>query len=371
MTLEIDVEKRLGAFRIAARFCAGPGVTALFGRSGSGKTSLIQMIAGLERPDRGRIVVGGRVLFDHTERIDVPARRRRIGYVFQEGRLFPHLTVRQNLLYGRFFTPRGERFGALGTVVELLGIAALLDRRPAGLSGGEKQRVAIGRALLSSPRLLLMDEPLAALDEARKEEILPYVERLRDELGLPIVYVSHALDEVTRLASTLVLMAGGEVAAVGPIDELTSQLDLHPLLGRYEAGSVIEGRVRSVDEAYRLATVDFAGGHLRVPNLDLAPGSPVRVRIRARDVGLAIHPPEGMSFLNVLAGRVVDMRPIDAAEVEVRLQVGPTGIVARITRKAVDDLNITLGCTAQALVKSVTFDRHSLGRETSPPDGTP
>jgi molybdate transport system ATP-binding protein len=219
--LSVAVEHRLGDFILDAAFDSGGGLTALFGRSGSGKTSLVNAIAGLIRPAHGHVVVDGEVLTDTARGVFVPARRRHIGYVFQEGRLFPHLTVRQNLLYGRWFArSRGRRAGGhageVEQVVELLGIADLLGRRPANLSGGEKQRVAIGRALLAHPRLLIMDEPLASLDEARKTEILPYIERLRDEFGIPIVYVSHAIAEVTRLATTMVVMSEGRVAAVGP-----------------------------------------------------------------------------------------------------------------------------------------------------------
>src|ERR1700731_1515477 len=209
--LSVAVQHRLGDFRLDAAFESGGGLTALFGRSGSGKTSLVNAIAGLIRPSRGHIVVDGEVLTDTARGGFVPARRRHVGYVFQEGRLFPHLTVRQNLLYGHWFTPKGKRASDVGHVIELLGVGELLGRRPANLSGGEKQRVAIGRALLADPRLLVMDEPLASLDEERKTEILPYIERLRDEFAIPIVYVSHAIAEVTRLATTIVVMSEGRV----------------------------------------------------------------------------------------------------------------------------------------------------------------
>src|SRR5579875_3965665 len=208
--LEVEFTHILGGFTLDIAFSSGGGVTALFGRSGAGKTSVVHAIAGLLRPRRGRIAINGAVLVDTENRIFVPAHKRRIGYVFQEGRLFPHLTVRQNLLYGRWFTPAPRRYGRLEHVVELLGIEPLLDRRPGLLSGGEKQRVAIGRALLSSPQLLLMDEPLASLDEGRKSEILPYIERLRDETDVPIIYVSHSVPEVTQLATTLVVLSDGK-----------------------------------------------------------------------------------------------------------------------------------------------------------------
>src|SRR5215470_10102307 len=210
--LEVDVQHRLGAFTLDAHFRSGPGLTALFGRSGAGKTSVVNAIAGLIQPHQGRIVIDGSVVLDTERGICTPTHRRRIGYVFQEDRLFPHLTVRHNLLFGRWFAPGRERRSTrFDDIVDLLGIAALLDRRPAKLSGGEKQRVAIGRALLSSPRLLLMDEPLVALDEARKAEILPYLERLRDETKVPIIYVSHSIAEVARLANRVVVMRDGKV----------------------------------------------------------------------------------------------------------------------------------------------------------------
>src|SRR5881227_296381 len=258
--LSVAVQHRLGDFVLDASFESGAGLTALFGRSGSGKTSLVNAIAGLIRPERGRILVDGAVLTDTERGVFVPARRRRIGYVFQEGRLFPHLTVRQNLLYGRWFASRRGQAGEVEHVIDLLGISHLLDRRPAKLSGGEKQRAAIGRALLASPRLLLMDEPLASLDEARKAEILPYIERLRDESGLPIVYVSHSVPEVARLASTIVLVSEGSVAAVGPTAEIMQRLDLFPLTGRAEAGAIIEATVEAHDDTFALTMLRSRAG---------------------------------------------------------------------------------------------------------------
>lgn len=239
MTLEVAVERRLGSFRLEASFITEPGLTALFGPSGSGKTSLLRIVAGLDRPDRGRVAVGGRVLVDTERSVFIPSHRRRAGYVFQEPRLFPHLSVRQNLTFGRLFAPRAERRAHLSDVVDLLGIGHLLGRRPGGLSGGEKSRVAIGRALLSEPQLLLMDEPLASLDEARRLEILPYLERLRDHARMPILYVSHSVTEVARLADNLVVMQDGTVAAAGPAADMLERPDL----GGGPAGRV-SGRLR-------------------------------------------------------------------------------------------------------------------------------
>jgi molybdate transport system ATP-binding protein len=218
--LVLDVEKKLGALAIAARFQTAAGVTGVFGPSGAGKTTLVNMIAGLVAPDRGRIVLGEQVLFDSVARIDLPAHRRRIGYVFQEGRLFPHMSVAANLDYGRRMCRLAPDPAERARIVELLDIGHLAQRRPGKLSGGERQRVAVGRALLMRPRLLLLDEPLASLDVARKREILPYLERLRDEVGIPMVYVSHQADELRRIATSVVRLEAGRVAAVGGRDLL-------------------------------------------------------------------------------------------------------------------------------------------------------
>jgi molybdate transport system ATP-binding protein len=361
MSLEVAVERRLGAFAIDAAFAAGAGITALFGRSGSGKTSIVNMIGGLLRPDRGRIAVDGQVLFDGALRVDVPAHRRRVGYVFQEGRLFPHMTVRQNLLYGRRFAPRDARHADLDHVVGMLGLEALLPRRPGALSGGEKQRVAIGRALLAGPRLLLMDEPLASLDAPRKAEIMPYIERLRDELRTPIVYVSHAVDEVTRLATTMVVLSDGKVAAVGPPSEIMGRLDLRPLTGRWEAGAVLDARVASHDPVFELTELAVPGGALRVPSLDLPVGAAVRVRLRARDVAVALGRPNGLSIRNALAGRIAELKSEEGPFAELRIDLGGAFVLARLTRLAVAELGLAPGQEVLALIKSVALDRHSVG----------
>jgi molybdate transport system ATP-binding protein len=359
--LEVDVECQLGNFQLAARFESQAAVTALFGRSGAGKTSIVNGIAGLLRLARGRVAIGGRVLFDSSRRIDVPARRRRIGYVFQEARLFPHLSVRQNLQYGRRFTRPAERYVREDQVIELLEIEPLLTRRPGALSGGERQRVAIGRALLTSPQLLLMDEPLASLDAARKSDILRYVERLSTEMRVPIVYVSHSIEEVTRLSDTLVLISKGRVAAAGPVSEIMSRLDLQPLTGRYAAGAVIEARVDSHDEQFDLTRLKFVGGELCTPRIRLPSGAAVRVHVRARDVAIAVERPSGLSVQNVLAGKLVEISREPGAFAEVKLDVGGTPLLARVTRRAADELRLIPGMQVFALIKSVALDRHSLG----------
>jgi molybdate transport system ATP-binding protein len=359
--LEVEIKHRLGGFALDVGFASGAGLTALFGRSGAGKTSVVNIIAGLIRPERGRVVVDGNVLLDTARGIFVPMHRRRIGYIFQEGRLFPHLTVRQNLLYGRWFSRRGARQATIGEVGALLGIEHLLDRRPGALSGGEKQRVAIGRALLANPRLLLMDEPLAALDTPRKDEILPYIEKLRDEAGIPIVYVSHAIAEVTRLATTMVLMSEGKVDAVGPVTELMGRLDLYPRTGRFEAGAVIETRVAGHDSVYGLTHLSCAAGEIRVPRLDLPEGAAVRVRIRARDVIVATTLPTGLSALNALPGHVAEIGGDLGPVRDLRIAIAGGSVLARVTYRSLSELDLTPGRAVFVIIKSVAVDRHSLG----------
>ncbi|WP_245501208.1 molybdenum ABC transporter ATP-binding protein [Lichenibacterium minor] len=357
--LSVEVTHRQGTFSLDVSFAAPGGVTALFGRSGAGKTTLVGAIGGLLRPARGRIALGDRVLLDTERGIFVPRHRRRIGTVFQEGRLFPHLSVRQNLLFGRWFAPRSEGGAGFDAVVDLLGIAPLLGRRPAGLSGGEKQRVAIGRALLAKPRLLLMDEPLSALDDARKAEILPYVERLRDEAGVPIVYVSHSVAEVARLADTLVVLEGGRVAAAGPAGEILSRLDVAPLAGAREAGAVLDARVAAQDEGFGLTILHTRAGPLRVPRIDLPLGTALRVQVPARDVLLSLGAPVGTSALNVLPAVVAEIRARDGAGAEVRLDCGGAALLARITRLSLSEMGLAPGSRVFAVVKSVALDRRS------------
>ena len=361
--LEVDIEHHLAGFELDIHFRSGRGLTALFGRSGAGKTSVVNAIAGLIRPERGRIVVDDSVLLDTERGIRVPTHRRRIGYVFQEGRLFPHLTVRQNLSFGRWFAPDGAPSARLNEVVELLGIAPLLARRPGRLSGGEKQRVAIGRALLAHPRLLLMDEPLASLDARRKDEILPYLERLRDQAGVPIVYVSHSIAEVARLATTIVLISDGRVRAIGPVQDVMGRAELYPLAGRFEAGAVLIMRVAAHDTRWRLTELAGPFGKLVVPRLDAPIGTALRVRIRARDVILAVNPPAGISALNVLAGQVEKLVPIEEGAVEVQLRVGAERLLARVTRRSGEALGLTPGRGIFAVIKTVAIDRRSLSRQ--------
>ncbi len=335
------------------------GTTVLFGRSGCGKSTTVNAVAGLLRPAQCRIALGGTVLADTRAGIFLPPERRRIGLVFQDARLFPHMSVEGNLRYGLRRAPaEAIRAGAIrfDDVVDLLGLAALLARRPHSLSGGERQRVAIGRALLSQPLLLAMDEPLANLDAQRKAEILPYLARLRRALSLPILYVTHALDEVARLADTLVLIRAGHVLDAGPLPELLGRADL-PLAQRDDAAAVLAAQVVSHDPARQLSELAAAGRRLLVPLLDRPPGSAVRVRIPAREVILAAEEPRGISVHNVIAGtvRAVVTDPVrHAALVEVALE--GAALLARVTPDAVARLRLAPGAAVLALVKSMAIE---------------
>jgi len=359
--IDVDIEQQLGAFHLAAKFTAEAPIVGLFGRSGSGKTSVINAIAGITRPARGRIRINDVSLFDAEEGIDLPPEERRIGYVFQDSLLFPHMDVESNLLYGQKLRQARERFIDEARVVDLLGLRAFLRRKPKMLSGGEKQRVAIGRALLAQPRILLMDEPLAALDVSRKSEILDYVERLRDELAIPIVYVSHSVAEITRLADTVVVLSDGTCLAAGDVDEVMGRLDLKPATGRYQAGSLIETRISAHDSHDQLTTLSFDGGELIVPHLDAPIGERVRARIRSRDVSIATERPAGISMLNILPGYVTATEVDGGPIVDVQIAVGGSMLNARITRRSFQQLGIRKEQHVYALIKAVSFDQRSVG----------
>ena len=351
--MEIDIQRRQGDFFVNAAFQgAKSGVTALFGPSGSGKTSIVNMVAGLRRPNSGRIAVNGLCLFDADRGINLPPERRRIGYVFQDGRLLPHLSVRANLVYGMRLTPADLRFVDFDAVVDLLGIGHLLDRRPAKLSGGEKQRVAIGRALLTSPAMLLMDEPLASLDASRKAEVMPFIMRLSREYDIPTLYVSHSLDEILNLADHLVIMEAGTVMAYGNLADLLSRPDLQKRLGSEEIGTVIETMVDVPQDASGLTRLRFGHRIMVVPPLAVQKGTVVRVRIAARHVAIALAPPTKISFQNVFPGRVQEILYHGGALIDVRIDIG-CPLWARITRQSFLDLEIKPGQPVYALIKSM------------------
>jgi molybdate transport system ATP-binding protein len=357
--LEVRISHRLSPdFLLDVAFDApGRGVTALFGPSGAGKSSVIAALAGLLAAEHAWIAVGGTVLTDTGRSLHIAPARRRIGHVFQDARLFPHMSVRANLLYGWRRQARDAEPGEIDRIVAMLGLGELLPRRPATLSGGERQRVALGRALLAAPRLLLLDEPLAGLDAARKAEIMPWLETLRDAAQVPIVLVTHAIDEVARLADHVVALEAGRVVAEGPVFDMLARLDL-PGLGRDRAaGAVFAARVRRVDDGEGLTELAFAGGTLLVPGLDKPAGAAVRVRIAAEDVMLALERPERISANNVVAGRITDIRARGPALADIRLDCGGTHLLARITARSVARLGLTPGTELYAVIKSVTVDR--------------
>ncbi len=351
MSLSVALRHSFADFKLDVAFDSPLGVTALFGRSGAGKTSVINAVSGLLRPDAGRVVVGETVLFDSENGLDLPVHRRRVGYVFQDARLFPHLSVRGNLGYGARFAG-GVDPVKFARVVEMLGIGALLDRRPAALSGGEKQRVAIGRALLARPRLLLLDEPLAALDDARKAEVVPFLERLRDEADLPILYVSHSVGEVARLANTVVVIEAGRVVRAGPTVEVLADPAAVPSLGLREAGALLNATVIG-HHADGLSEVATSGGPLILPHVDAPPGTRLRIRIAAQDVILSIARPVGLSALNIVPVQIVSLRDGNGPGVMVQLRAGDDLLLARVTRRSATDLGLVPGLDCHAIVKTV------------------
>jgi len=351
--ISIDVSQQLGDFALDAQFEAPNGVTAIFGKSGSGKTSIVNAVAGLSRPDTGRISVGEEVLFDRARGVNLPAHQRRIGYVFQDARLFPHMTVLRNLRYGG--THDADQ------VISVLGLEALLERMPAGLSGGEKQRVALGRALMCDPQLLLLDEPLAALDAARKAEILPYIERLRDQMKIPMLYVSHDVSEVARLATTVIVLDQGRVVLSGTMTSVLADADAVPHLGPRAAGAVISARVsgKMLDDG--LTELSFSGGRLVLPGQLGAIGQTVRLRIPAQDVILATTAPENLSALNVLPVTITQLAEGQGPGVAVGLRAGQDALLARVTRRSAARMKLFVGQEIYAIIKATAVGPEDIG----------
>ena len=353
MTIEARFRIQREDFTLDVQFSApSRGVTALFGPSGSGKTTLLRALAGLERPTGGYLRVGREVWQDDTRFL--PPHQRSVGYVFQEASLFHHLTVRGNLEYGWKRVRDTQRKISFEQAQTLLDLESLLGRHPQQPSGGERQRVAIARALLTSPRLILMDEPLAALDFSRKAQILPYFERLHEELEIPIFYVSHLPDEVVRLADHLILLEEGKVQGVGAIAEMLTRFDL-PLAHDSDAGALIEARVAGYDEHFYLSLLDFAGGRLTLSHQALPLGHRVRVQVLARDVSLTLERQTGTSILNILPATVERMVEENPTQVLVRLNAGGVPLLARITRKSVAALELEPGKTVYAQIKAVAL----------------
>lgn len=330
------------------------GVTALFGPSGSGKSTLLRLIAGLENTPDGYLAIGETVWQGANH--FVPTHARPLGYVFQDARLFPHLDVRRNIEYGLHRIPAPSRRVSLDGIIDLLGIASLLQRTPDRLSGGERQRVAIARALAVSPSLLLMDEPLAALDQARKQEVLPYLERLHDALEIPVLYVSHAIDEVAHLADHLLVLDAGRVVAQGSPVELMARTDL-PLACGDEAGALIEATVAGHDSVYQLTQVSFPGGKMSLPRHAAGIGQHVRMRVLARDVSITLTAQTGSSIINILPAKVTCITEATPSQSLISLDLGGTSILARITRKSVDALGLAPGLEVYAQIKGVAILR--------------
>ena len=354
MELQLHVQRPGFALDVDLRL-PGQGVTTLFGPSGCGMTTLLRAVAGLERARPGRILVRGQIWQDDTQDIWQPTHQRALGYVFQEASLFHHLSVRRNIEYGLNRTPAARRQIVLEQAVDLLRIAPLLERATATLSGGERQRVAIARALATSPRVLLMDEPLAALDMARKAEVLPYLERLPRELDMPILYVSHATDEVARLASHLVLLRDGKVQAQGDPAELMGTLDL-PLAQGDAAATIVAGTVLAHDLEDHLTTIAFPGGRLQLVSTRQRPvGQAVRLRVQARDVSLTLSPQTGTSILNAVPAQVVALREDSPGQIMVALEAGTTRLLARITQRSARTLCLTPGMHVVAQVKGIAL----------------
>ncbi len=353
--VEVQFHHQLGNFRLAASFSApARGVTALFGRSGSGKSTVLRCVAGLEHASQGLLRVNGDVWQDSGQGVFVHPHERPIGYVFQEPGLFPHLSVRRNLEYGWKRIAVTERRVAMDQAVELLGLQHLLNRDPGRLSGGERQRVAMARALLTSPRLLLMDEPLSALDVTSKKEILPYLERLHDELAIPVLYVSHSPEEVARLADHVVLLENGEVTHSGTLEEAFSRLDL-PLAGDAEGGAVVDTVVAGHDDHYQLTHLEFPGGRFAVSRRDLPVGHHLRLRVPAINVSITLDHAADTSILNIFPARVMDMAEVNGSKVMVRLDTGGAVLLSLVTRMSADHLGLSAGKQVFAQVKSVSL----------------
>jgi molybdate transport system ATP-binding protein len=355
LMLQVAVDKHLGAFALDARFeLPTPGVAALFGPSGSGKTTLVNIIAGLVKPDRGRVIFDNTVLLDTDRHIEVAAERRGIGYVFQDARLFPHLSVAANLAYAER-RAQGRHFVSFDAVARLLNLKSLLQRRTHQLSGGERQRVAIGRALLAQPRLLLLDEPLASLDRERREEVLPYLESLRDQLAIPMVYVSHQFDEVLRLATHVVLVQSGTIVAQGSITEMSLDPHLRSIIGPDAVGAIVDGVILGEDAASGMTRVRVGHGELKVQAGKMPEGTILRVQLLARDIIVSTQMPRHLSVRNSLRGVVTAIADDDANSDLISIDVGGPQIMARVTKAATRELSLVPGLPAWALVKSVSL----------------
>ncbi|MFY0597702.1 MAG: molybdenum ABC transporter ATP-binding protein [Cognatishimia sp.] len=358
MTLSVSISSNLDQFALEVDFKLTSGVTAIFGASGAGKTTVINTIAGLHRPDRGHISFQDEILFSSEAKVNVPTVQRRFGYVFQDHRLFPHMTVEANLTFAQRARRRRRDPAQFARIVEMLGLGNFLKRYPVDLSGGEKQRVAIGRALLSDPHVLLLDEPLASLDQGRREEILPYLERLRDHAETPMIYVSHSVSEVARLANQVVLINQGQQMTVGPVGEVFLDPETTSIMRETDIGAVLFAKVKAHHDD-GVTEFDAAGGQLFLSKTVGQIGDIQRVRIRAQDVMLSLTRPQQISALNILAAEVLTIS--QGANVLVGLKCGSDRLLARITERSLKALNLTVGQNVFAILKTVSIARTDVG----------
>lgn len=358
MRFELSLRHRFPDRALDLSLSGGPGVTALFGPSGAGKTTAIKVMAGLIRPQEGRVRLGDRTLFDSAAGVSLPPHKRRLGYVFQDGRLFPHLTVRENIRFGQRYGTHGPALSE-DALVELLGIGNLLDRRPATLSGGETQRVALARALLAGPDMLLMDEPLAALDTPRKEEILPYLDRLKTEMQMPILYVTHAVEEIARLADHVALLEAGRITRQGPVFDVLSDPEAMPLLGVREAGAILRARVLE-HLGDGLTRLSAGPGHLELPGVTAAPGETLRLRILATDVMLSTVHPQGLSARNILPVTIDSLQSGRGPGIAVVLLLGDQRLLARVTSRSCEEMALAPGQKIFAVLKATAVSRSGI-----------
>lgn len=360
MSLSVKIFKALPSFELDVSFEVEGGVTALFGPSGAGKTTIVKAVAGITAPDAGVIKIAGQTVYDETRKVNLPAQKRAVGYVFQEPRLFPHMTVRSNLLFGAKSRGHVRDEPQFQAICDLLGLQDLLTRHPNALSGGEQQRVALGRALLSKPRLLLLDEPLSALDSARKAEILPYLERLRDDLNIPMLYVSHSVSEVARLATNVALIKDGRLMRFGPCSEVFADPSAASHIGLKDAGAVITARVQAHAED-GLTSLAAAGTQFYMPRLNRDLGTKLRLRIKASDVMLALRAPQDISALNIAKGTISEIREGNGPGVLVQLACGDAHLLARLTRRSAKALGLSVGQDVYAIIKSVSVAQSDIG----------
>lgn len=356
--IEIDIIKDFPDFTLSAKFEVEQGLTVIFGPSGAGKSSIVNLISGIERPREGLIRVNGKVLFDSKQKINLAINKRGIGHVFQDNLLFPHMSVEKNLLYGCARVSSGAGLASLEEISRLLGLEPLLHRKPGTLSGGERKRVAIGRALLSNPGFLIMDEPLAGLDESRKQEILPFIETVRDHFAIPILYITHSLTELTRLADTVVLMRSGQVVETGPTGQILGRLDLAELTGGYDAGSILSGTVKKHDSEFHLTELETEAGIFSISEIDQPEGRKIRLKIRARDVALSLERVSNISVLNQFEGKIIEFRGHNRSMVDILVDIG-FPLSTRITRKSFAAMELQKGSQVWVMIKSATIDRQT------------